>query len=533
MSDLCRVLVVDDELLTRQGIRHLLNWEQHGYEIVGEAANGREALEMIERLKPHIVITDVVMPVMDGEELVRIMRSHYPHIEVVVISSYGEYQYVRSTFQSGVADYILKPRLETDELLNVLRRTAGKIPGMHMQMRNPEELAMVDTDQLLDSVLERLLAGYEVDDAVLDEALHAAGLSYDSYVLIGADLRRLPGHAHGLSTALADQVREWLREASYSSAARWLRAPDEAHQMLMLVNMPGDDYLKLVYDAGRLAEQKSAVMPELTWVISDPFDDLRQLSEVYREGWLKQLSYQFYFPARMLASSRDLPPAPTSPWQEPDPKQLLADIRRGQISSAFARIRDSLGQASAHYTTSPFTLKSKLSNLVFHAALGLSESAVRCLSSDRLEEMKYAAFRSIDQARDVEEAIASVEAFLRNLEAAGIENGAADDKLQRLLAYIDEHYSEPLRLSTLSEHFHFHPSYLSEYFSTHHAEGFSEYLNKTRINKARDMLQDAELTISEIGAKVGYPDHSYFTKVFKKYTGMSPSEYRRMMRNRR
>lgn len=103
--------------------------------------------------------------------------------------------------------------------------------------------------------------------------------------------------------------------------------------------------------------------------------------------------------------------------------------------------------------------------------------------------------------------------------------------MQKLLAYIDEHYSEPLRLSSLGEHFHFNPSYLSGYFSAHHSEGFSEYLNKTRITKACELLSSDELSISEISAKVGYADHSYFTKVFKKHTGLSPSQYRRQTRS--
>ena len=75
MALLCRVLIVDDEILVRQGIKHLLNWEHEGFEIVGEAANGKEALEQIERLLPHIVITDIVMPVMDGAELTRIVKA--------------------------------------------------------------------------------------------------------------------------------------------------------------------------------------------------------------------------------------------------------------------------------------------------------------------------------------------------------------------------------------------------------------------------------------------------------------------------
>ena len=124
---LCKILIVDDEILIRQGIkeaRHEL--EQEGFSIVGEAANGREALEMIEACRPDIVITDIVMPVMDGEELTKVVKTRYPDIEVVVLSSFGEFEHARLTLQSGVADYILKPKLEPRELLQVLNKAAGR-----------------------------------------------------------------------------------------------------------------------------------------------------------------------------------------------------------------------------------------------------------------------------------------------------------------------------------------------------------------------------------------------------------------------
>lgn len=157
--ELYRILVVDDEILVRQGIKHILNWEQDGFQIVGEASNGREALELIETLRPHIVLTDIVMPVMDGEELTRLIKHNWPEIEVIVLSSFSEFDYVRSTFQSGVSDYILKPHLETGMLLEVLRKTAEKVPALSGTVRQNAEPGSVS----MQPTLEKLLAGYEIE----------------------------------------------------------------------------------------------------------------------------------------------------------------------------------------------------------------------------------------------------------------------------------------------------------------------------------------------------------------------------------
>ena len=116
----------------------------------------------IERMQPHIVITDIVMPVMGGAELTRVIKSRFPEIEVIILSSFGEFDYVRSTFQSGVADYILKPKLEAEQLLDILKRTARKIPSLKLDESND------DGSLSIKLVIDKLISGYEVDDDFTD-----------------------------------------------------------------------------------------------------------------------------------------------------------------------------------------------------------------------------------------------------------------------------------------------------------------------------------------------------------------------------
>lgn len=156
MNRLCKVLIVDDEFLVRQGIKHHMNWEAEGFNIVGEASNGEEGLRQVELLKPDIVITDIVMPVMDGETFVRTLKAGYPHIEVIVLADFSEFEYVRSTLRHGAADYILKPKLDTNELLEVLRRTAGKIPELKYEPSHE--------GWRLGRLMEKMLSGFTLDE---------------------------------------------------------------------------------------------------------------------------------------------------------------------------------------------------------------------------------------------------------------------------------------------------------------------------------------------------------------------------------
>ena len=124
-----KLLIVEDEMLLRQGIVHMLNWTEHDFLIVGQVSNGKEALECIDTLKPDIIITDIIMPVMDGVEFTRRVKNAYPEIQIVVLSSYDDFSYVRETLRLGACDYVLKREINESMILEVLKRTAKKCIG--------------------------------------------------------------------------------------------------------------------------------------------------------------------------------------------------------------------------------------------------------------------------------------------------------------------------------------------------------------------------------------------------------------------
>ena len=109
MDKYCKVLIVEDEFIMRQGMKHMMDWEKEGFQIVGEASNGQEGLLLTEKLKPHIILADIVMPVMDGIEFSEIIGKRFPDIQFIVLSSYDKFDYVKSTLLNGAVDYILNP----------------------------------------------------------------------------------------------------------------------------------------------------------------------------------------------------------------------------------------------------------------------------------------------------------------------------------------------------------------------------------------------------------------------------------------
>ncbi|MEK3884102.1 response regulator transcription factor [Paenibacillus sp. PL2-23] len=525
-----KILIVDDEVLIRQGVKHFMNWEQEGFQIVGEASNGEEALELIQRLRPHIVLTDIVMPVMDGEELTRQIKQQYPEIEIIILSSFGEFDYVRSTFQSGVADYILKPKLDIQHLLTVLKLTAERIPALAAGQSGVVQSAASGQEAKatrggvyspsVERLLERLMSGYEAD-AVTEEI--TALFPYALFRIAGIDTRGLPnGGAHEWS-----QLMESCKSLLPGAVIHEL--PEDGAIRACFINGDAASMERLEAAVADSLRRQSSERSQTPVAISAAFRDVRELRTCYRDSLLALLDYSFYVPdIPVLTKKEGLAVTPHTPVFHLD--RFIDEFKRGRFQQAFEDLRKHVYELAESAAAEVIAFKSLLGNIVFNVTVLLGNMKY---DIKELDKNKYAYFKAIEDARFAREALERLEAFIGEAEACIADKSAAhgSTNMKKLLDYIHEHYAEPLTLSDMARHFHFNPSYLSSYFSAHNSEGFVDYLHKVRIEKAEELLRQGDASIAQIGEMVGYSDHSYFTKVFKKLTGESPSRYRRQFTN--
>ena len=519
MNQLCKVLIVDDEILVRQGIKYVLDWEREGFQIVGEAANGREALNSLQVLQPHIIITDIVMPVMDGEELTRLVKRDYPDTEVIVLSSFSEFHYVRSTFQNGVADYILKPKLEAGSLLHVLQKTRERIPGL-----GAAEVQTAAAPQPLDTLLSRMLSGYRLQPA--DEAFVKRQFPHELFSFLGWETGRqeaadVDDAANTAAVALHASVSEAL-EHSVPGLVLTALPGGEPNAMLLLVNLQEEQRPALVQALNHLAHKLAGQVPELRLSLSRTFRSLNELAVIHQESYLKLQQYRFFLPDQVLLVHEGLP-SREALLPKFNLTQFTEQLKRQHLEEAFSDLRQYVDTLSRQYDGDVFQFKSFLGNILFNVTNQFSHL-------EDLEEGKYGLFRAVDEAHSADEAVRILDGFLARVmeltSTAALAPGS-NANMTKLLQYMEEHYAEPLSLTELARHFHFNPSYLSSLFTTYNKEGFKEHLNTIRTGKAAELLRAGEAAISEISSLVGYGDHSYFCKVFKKYTGLSPSGYRR------
>ncbi|MDN3438366.1 response regulator transcription factor [Planococcus sp. APC 3900] len=503
MGEMCKVLIVDDEMLIRQGIINYIDWEQEGFQIVGEASNGQEAMEMIGEFSPHIVVTDIVMPIMDGIDLVREAKKAYPHLEIIVLSSFENFDYVRSTFQNGVADYILKPKLNGAELLRILKQIVNRIPGLQ------EADSLEKPKRSPEVMLENMLLGY-------DSSADGTVFPNSRFVLVRI-------HGNNLDSA---QLKAVFNRTPLEELAVYSFAASDSESMILLNFNPVQ-----LEDIKRTIESHAAKTSLAIWMMFEPFDKIDDIKKVHDEGFAKMKKYLFYLPEQNVFVYDNLP--------EENEKQASFDLNHfiemfkdRLFNTAFAYLENHVADLAGRYNNDSFEFKSFLGNIVFNIIVLLDAMKY---DNKEIEQKKYGYFSAINDAEHVHEALAQFNAFLEEVRTNILslnKTGEQENNIDKILAYIEQHYTEPLRLSEIASHFHFNASYLSSYFSAHHKEGFSEYLNRVRIKKSMDLLENSLVTISNISGMVGYSDHSYFCKVFKRITGTSPGSYRKEFRAR-
>ncbi|MGM0877913.1 MAG: response regulator transcription factor [Bacillota bacterium] len=510
-GELYRILIVDDEKLIRQGIKHYINWEQEGFQVIGEASNGQEALELLELTNPHIILTDIVMPIMDGEELTRIVKTKYPHIQIIILSSFGEFDYVRSSFQSGAVDYILKPKLDAQGLLNVLRTAASKIPSFHDKEKN------TDINFSVGYIIDKLISGYNDD---YNSEIISKVFPHSHFYLMGVDFKNHPsGGTEDFLGPFKEKIEAEIDEKLEYSVHHSFNF--EQNVIVFLININKDKLSNLIGLANQMADSE----PEIGFVISKGFTDFSQIGFINKEGIKEMLQYRFYFPEIKVLSQEDIPnEAPKCSSLNLD--WFTNEMKHERFESAFGYLQEYVTALSGCYTTDVFEYKSFFENIIFNITilLGNMEYDVK-----ELEKAKFMYFNSIDEASSAREAVDLLNRFIEESQKIILLKGKQSFKsnMKMILEYIEEHYADPLTLTGVANYFHFNPSYLSSYFTSNNSEGFIEYLNKIRIEEATKLLTNDKLSIAEISGIVGYSDHSYFCKVFKKIKGLSPSQYRR------
>jgi len=550
------VMLVDDEMIVRIGMKSVIDWEGNGFRYAGEASDGAEALELLDEVNPDIVLTDIKMPNVNGIQLIEAVKKRKPDVRILVLSSHDEFDYVRSAMKLGADDYVLKASVDPDKLIRLLKETAGKLPPNRKD--DAEESAVAsggagrtEGDPLRKSALEGALhraleSRLRQDERELPE-LREAFAGGTAYVAVarrtkgGAGDNRAKG-AHSVEPtgavgqaggATAGFSVDTLVHVLELNARKWARATVAKATQEEVVLVLGfreraerGRFAEIGADLVSAAERYAGTELELGFggACSEP----GELATGYAQAG-KALERGFYGGGErtFVHGAAESPgPATVVPSLSQEKEKALGLAIERLDEKEIARVLG--GWFSALRASRPPVAQAIRICLDLYYALqsgfrkfGYIEDETRT-EDDKPAYSEIVGFSKLRQAELWFERY--VAGSLLAIRSAPRERGR--EEILELVAHMRERFDESLTLKQAADIARMSESYLSYLFKKETGKGFVEFLNELRIERAAGLLRDTHLPSYAIAEKVGYENINYFGRIFKKVKGMSPKRYR-------
>lgn len=525
-----QVLLVDDEPLILSGIKFLIDWQQNGCQIADTARNGQQALEKIRQLRPDIVICDISMPVLSGTELLRLAASESPATVFIMLTNHPDFDLARESLRFAAVDYLLKSQLSAETLEQSLARACAERDRRSLLAK--AELAdsylAENSRQLLDSAILRMVqapanARMEETAAVLasHHILDGWGMAYiplrfsllaDTAPAEPQDLERMFQWEQELAEKLAQNLF-----AEYS-----LFCPDKQYQSLFLLawGIPQKAWQeKLLAFSDKLGSTSSTIVQaDLRVLGTDYFTGEAQLAECRRQLFLLREHYYLTSQGRVLFGGLQ-PPAYQPLGLTGLGGRLTAELQAKNaagvsslLGRAISRIQD-----TPHEKSQAVWLCGEVSAAV-EQALG-ADSPLCGQGPRQIEQLatRGQVVRWLEQL---------LNELLSQLEQYSLGRSALVEKARQ---YVCDNVEKRIMLQDVAEYVCISPGYLSSLFKKQYNQNLVDYINEVKMERACELIREGRYRIYEISYRMGFENAYYFSRVFKRHVGMTPSEYRKSL----
>lgn len=532
--NLYRIMLVDDEEEVRKAMIRKMDWEQLGFTVAGDAENGEDALEKLELLEPDVVMTDIRMPYMDGLTLVARIREKYPFIKILIFSGYDDFEYAKQAIKYRVTEYILKP-VNGEELAEILKRVRISLDEEIKQRRNISMLQESYENSLpmlrevfLNDLVSRgadlsgvalKLKEYGVD--ILDARKWLAAVIHVEQVE-QAEEQELYRHQELIPISVRKLVEDHLK--TYGRFTVF----NSAEGITLIAAVDGNNsetgLITLLEDTCK--ESRRILGVSITVGVGYSCDTLQEIRRSYQTA-VDALGYRAIVGCGRTIYINDMEPVNRGKLQfgAGEEAELTAAIKfgtRDQIGETLRELAVRMDDAKVHdnqYQVYMLTIVNCLIRLMQQYDLKMSGM-----------------FDSEDHYADIIKRICRRESFAEEMIPIACRmnealNQARDNTTRKVIVeakkYIQENYADPeLSVDVLCRHLHMSSAYFSTVFKKETGQTYVNYLTEVRLQKAEELLEQTDDKTYEIAQKVGYQEQNYFSYVFKKKYGISPTKYR-------
>lgn len=535
-----KVLIVDDEPIIRKGLRNIINWKNFGCEVVAEAGDGLDGLELIRKHKPDIIITDIKMPETDGLSMIKQMKEDVPDSKIIILTGHRDFDYVHEALKLGVTDFLLKPS-RIEELTSAISRAVKELKFQNQRSEEFDKLSQLFTQNI--SVLrEKLLYDiiYEINtnrDDIKEKLELFQTRQGDFRMLLvqndaeesdGSDISQYDRHLYQFGI-----INTFIEIFS-----------DKFDVLHVTLDTVGIAFIVMPREGveDELAEtinKKCTYLQEIinncfgftvTIAISSEGSDFTELPQKFGEC-RAALEHKFYLGNNSIIYHSDVNTFfryDDHSMLEKLEKALLEGIKSGNETAVEGRLKD----IYSYIRNIDPSQKEFIKNFYWNTITSINNIRLSLMSSEDGRKVEYTELSGlyglIEKCSNADELHTLLEESARSVvsKVNNYNNKSIKLILRKAVEYLQTHYHEPITLNEVAEHTFVSTYYISRMFKKEMGKNFVDYLNELRIEKAKELLKDVRYKTYEVAEKVGIPDAHYFSRLFKKYVGMTPTEYR-------
>lgn len=534
-----KVLLIDDEPIIRKGLRNIINWQSFGCEVCGEAADGHDGKEMIEELRPDIIITDIRMPETDGLTMLREIKSAVPDSKIIILTGHRDFDYVHEALKIGAFDFLLKPS-KIEELTSVISRAVKELKFQNERAEEFEklnELFLENISVLREKLLYDIIYEINTNEADIKQKLELFKVeSGDFYMMVvhndseeneNNNISQYDRHLYQFG------IINTFKEI-FSDKFNVIQITLDNFGIAFVVMPLGDKENSM-----ELINKKCAYLQEIisncfsctiTIAISSEGSDFIELPEKFSEC-RQALEHKFYMGSNSIIFHSDVNTFfkyDDHSMLEKLQKALIEGVRSGNELAVSERLKD----IRSYFEKIEPTKANFIKNFCWNTVSSINNIRISLSDKEGDKKQDYhelnGLYGLIEKCDNRQELFTLLDESARSVsqKVNSYNNRSIKLVLRKAVDFLHAHYHEQISLNEVAEHAFVSTYYISRMFKRETGKNFVDYLNDIRIEKAKELLKDVSLKNYEVAEKVGIPDAHYFSRLFKKHVGLTPTEFR-------
>lgn len=541
-----KILIVDDDVSIRRDLKVMLYGGSSGFQVIGEAENGRDALDKIALFEPDIVLLDIEMPVMDGLKTLLAIKEKEYYCKVIVLSFHDDFDNVRMALRIGATEYLLKQKLDAKEIMLVLTKAAEEIEsemGKKKEISNLKNLADISIKAIKSNLIIDLLKGYVTDKNMVQKqmAIIKSDLVLERMVVCCLqinDFHRVsevyPMWNKELLAFSVDNILEEVVEKS--GIALYGKTDGENHYIICCFNKQSS-YLKINSIIFQILSEivqnvKRYLNIQVSIGVSPIFQEIHEISDYSKQAAFIA-NYKFLLGKGKIIHYSEVEKYNNNSISNEERKAFIHKISLSIVQndiSAETVLSDIFKEIEANHVNL---------DVIRNFNIEIISTIIRQLRELNIEEDVFGTnvfpYEYVNNLETKEELIIWLDSavnYIREILATRVAPKNYRVEIKKAIEYIEKFYVNEICVEDVANHININKVYFSQIFKKETGQNFIDFLTGIRMEKAKSLLVTTGNKIYDVAMAVGFENYRYFTKLFKDITGMTPVEYRKFNSDR-